>query len=147
LPIELTAGEKIRVTAVPHHSGELPWNDATRAMNKLLRQCDRRRQIVPRRCHSAGDRRDRWMIGRFGFGRVEPDRQIGTACEHGHVALRMLVVRMRQAADERPLVASLCQAREMLADEDSRCLGGDCVEFATDLGRRVRLGIETLVLC
>ena len=58
----------------------------------------------------------------------------------------MLVVRMRQRADERPLSAAFGQQRQMLAHLHARSLRGDGRKFPADVVGGIRFGIEAVVL-
>ncbi len=97
-----------RVAAAAHHAGELAGNDAARAMDQLLGQHHGRRQVVaaaawPRR-RSAAMRRP---IGRRGAEGLKPGGIGVRPVSMIMVAVRMVVVRMRQRADQGPLVAAL----------------------------------------
>ena len=59
---------------------------------------------------------------------------------------RVVIGRMRQRADDGPLLASLGQTRQMLANLNARRLGRGRIELASDIGRCIGLEVKALVL-
>src|SRR5260370_20829987 len=55
---------------------------------------------------------------------------------------QMIVLAMSERAHQSVLVVSGREPRQMLTHEDARQLGGDGLELAANLGRRVRLHVE-----
>ncbi len=56
------------------------------------------------------------------------------------------VVAIRHGADQRAAIHHLGEARQMLGDLETRNIGGDGLEFAADLGRRIHLQIEDILM-
>src|SRR5262249_27981754 len=68
------------------------------------------------------------------------------AGEHDVMAERMIIARVRQRADDCPLVAPGSEARQVLADVHARRSRLNRVELAANFGWSVRFGIEAVVL-
>ena len=63
------------------------------------------------------------------------------------MSLGMLIPGMRQGSDHGPLVAALGKHGQVFANLDSRCLGSNRFELATDFLWRIGFRVETIVLC
>ena len=124
------------------------WPGMTRPVLWISRlgQDHRRRQVVARGGQGTGDRGHRRPVARPRSIRVEARRQIRPARQHDVMAGRVVVRAVRQRTHQRPEVAPLGQARQMLADIDSGRPRGDRPELAADALRRIRLEVEALQL-
>src|SRR5215203_386539 len=58
----------------------------------------------------------------------------------------MIVLRSDHAANERELVRHPGHQRKVLANFDARDIGTDWFEFAADLGRRIHLEVERILV-
>ena len=138
--------QKPRVAQRPHLPAELPGQRAAGAMHNLVRQHNRRRQIVAWFEAVIGHRRDGRPIGRLGLPAIIARRQRCAAGEHHVMPVAVLNVRMRERPAQRPFLTPLGQLRQVLANLNARRLGRNGIELATHLLRRVGLQVKTLVL-
>ena len=115
-------------------------------MHNLVRQHNRRRQVVARCQPVIGHRRDGRPIRRLGLAPVVARRQWRAAGEHHVMPVAVLNVRMRERPAQRPLLTALGQLGQVLANLDARRLGRNGIKLAPHLLRRIGLHVKTLVL-
>src|SRR5207248_1453994 len=96
LRLERRGFEEPRVARAAYDPGELAGDDAAGVVDALLGQHDRRRQVVPRGGHGAGDRGDARVVSRLRGAGVEPGRQVAAAGQHDVVAGRVVVRAVRE---------------------------------------------------
>src|SRR5579875_660238 len=68
-------------------------------------------------------------------------RIAGQNVVRGH---EMIVLTMRQRANDSVFVRASGEARQVLTNQQSRCLGGQCLELPAYFRRRFRFGIERI---
>ena len=139
-------GQEERITLRAHVPGELSRNDPPRAMDQLLRQNDRGRQIAAGRNDVVRDRRDRRPVRFLRSLRIKTARHLRPAGEHDVVPLGMLVRTVSERAADRPLVAAPRQLGHVLANPKPRRARAHRLELAPNLLGRVRLHVEAVDL-
>ena len=135
-----------RVTMRSHRAGKLPGQNSPRIMDELFRQHGRWRKIVAGTRHVAGNRCDRWVVGRLRLAATEAERRVGPTGQHDVMTQRMVVRLVSQRPADCPAVASLSQHRQVLTDVDAGRLSGDRSKLTTNRVGGLWLQIEALVL-
>ena len=135
-----------RLVPAPQQPGELARIDTRVGVVDLFGQHGTAGpDAVPPR-HGAGDGRDRRQIGPLRLARPEGGRQLRPPREHQVSGRIMAVVRVRQRADQGPVLAALGQHRQVLADLHAGSARRDRVELPLEFDRPVRLHVEGVVL-
>ena len=87
----------------------------------------------------------RMIVARVGVG-IEPNRQTRLPGEHDMVPSGMIIARMGQGTAQGPKGALLREQRQVFADVQAGCLGGNGAKFTSYILRCIGLHVETLVL-
>ena len=139
--------KEVGISLRPHGPCELPRDHPPRPMDQFFWKDNGGGKIVLGRGHITRNRRDRGMVRGLRRLWVESRRHLGSSRENGHMALRMLIVRVGQTSDDRPAITSLSQLGKVLTNAITRRPRCDRAKLTTYIRGGQRFGIETLVLC